>query len=101
MQDIFERLVAAGIELVPAPEITTHFIFRRDLYAALVERRADGFGAVGSAGLLTERGLAPLVLRGTQQFFVGKGFEQPASAEEAADLRRFSNDLRKALQGDP
>lgn len=98
MIEKFEKLVAAGIELVPAPEVTTHFIFRRELFAALVERRGDGFGEIGSAGLLTDRGLAPLVRRGDRSFFVLKSFEQEASASEASALRDFSRDLAQALR---
>ena len=98
MTEKLERLVAAGIELVPAPGITTHFIFQRDGFAALVERRGDGFGSIGAAGLLTEQaGLAPLVWRGEDAYFVGRGFEQPATSEEAMRLRSFSQDLSGAL----
>ena len=51
MTDKLEQLVAAGIQLLPATEITTHYIFERDGFVALVERSGEGFGGVGSAGL--------------------------------------------------
>lgn len=99
MIEKLERLVAAGIELIPAVEVTTHFIFQRDGFVALVERRGDGFGGVGSSGLLTERGgLAPLVWRGEHAFFVSRDFEQAASPEDVRKLRAFSSDLQAALQ---
>lgn len=43
MLEIFERLAAAGIDLLPA-EITTHFLFVRGGFVSLVERRDKGFG---------------------------------------------------------
>ena len=97
MTDKLERLVAAGIQLLPTVEITKHFVFERDGFVALVERRGEGFGGIGSAGLLTEKGIAPLVLRGSASYFVAKGFEQSATAEEVDGIRRFQADLRFAL----
>ncbi len=92
-----ERLVAAGIQLLPTVEITTHYVFERDGFVALVERRGDGFGGIGSAGRLTEKGIAPLVLRGSSSYFVVKGFEQSATPEEVDGIRRFQADLQFAL----
>ena len=98
MIDKLEKLVAAGIELIPATDVTTHFIFQRDGFVALVERRGDGFGGVGSSGLLTEKGgLAPLVSRGDHAFFVGRDFEQEATVEQVSKLRAFARDLSAAL----
>ena len=97
MTAIFERLVAARIELLPAPEVTTHFIFTRDGFVSLVERRSEGFGGIGSAGLLVDQGFAPLVWRGERAFFVARGFEQEATAEEIEKLKDFSRDLNAAL----
>ena len=99
MTEILQRLVAAGIELLPAPEVSTHFIFTRDGFVALVERRRESFGGIGSAGLLVDQGLAPLVWRGAKALFVGRGFEREASAEEVERLQRFSSDLKSALSG--
>ncbi len=89
--------MAAGIQLLPTVEITTHFVFERDGFVALVERRGEGFGGIGSAGRLTEKGIAPLVLRGGESYFVAKGFEQPATAQEVDGIRRFQADLTFAL----
>lgn len=97
MEAILERLVAAHIELLPALELTTHFVFTRDGFVALVERRPTGFGHIGSPGILTERGMAQLVWRGAQAFFVAKGFERPASTEEIESLRAFATDLKNCL----
>jgi len=98
MLEIFEKLAAAGIELLPA-EVTTHFLFVRDGFVSLVERRDKGFGSVGAAGLMVESGYAALLWRGGESFFVGKGFERRATAEEVTGLRRFEADLRASLDG--
>lgn len=95
-----EKLAAAGIELIPAVQVTTHFIFQRDGFVALVERRGDAFGGVGSSGLLTEHGgLAPLVWRGESAYFVSKSFEQEATTEDVERLRAFAADLKAAIEG--
>lgn len=100
MTGILEKLAAAGIQIVPA-EIASHFIFERDGFVAFVERRAEPeenpFGNIGAPGLMTERGFAALVWRGDLAVFVGKGFEQPASAEQIQTIRAFASDLANAL----
>jgi hypothetical protein len=98
MLEIFERLAAAGIDLLPA-EISTHFLFVRGGFVSLVERREKGFGNVGTPGLMIEQGFAALVWRGGEAFFVGKGYERRAEAEEVAALRAFDQDLRRCLGG--
>ena len=97
MTEIFEKLVAASIQIIPA-EITSHFILERDGFVAFVERRENGFGNIGAAGLMTERGFGALIWRGDQAFFVGKGFEQPASSEQVEKIRAFASDLASALR---
>jgi hypothetical protein len=97
MTEKLERLVAAGIQLLPTVEISTHYVFERDGFVALVERREDGFGGIGSAGIMSEKGFAPLVLRGDASFFIAKEFEQSATAEQVARLRSFQADLKSAL----
>ena len=93
-----ERLAAAGIQLLPLQSIETHYVFERAGFAALVQRTPDGFGAVGSAGLLAEAGFAALIWRGGQPFFVCKGFEQAASATQVETLRGFAAELEAALR---
>ena len=97
MIDKLERLAAAGIHLLPAVEMTTHYCFERDGFVALVERSGEGFGGVGSAGILTGSGFAALVQRGERFYFVAKNFEQEAAPERVEALRRFSADLKSAL----
>jgi len=94
--ETLEKLAAAGIQIIPA-EMTSHFILERDGFVSFVERRDDAFGNIGTAGLMTERGFAALLWRGDQAFFVGKGFEQPASADEVQKIRAFATDLANAL----
>jgi hypothetical protein len=91
-----EKLAKAGIQIIPA-EITSHFLLERDGFVAFVERRENEFGNVGAPGLMTERGYAALIWRGDQAFFTGKGFEQPASAEQVQKIRAFAADLESAL----
>ena len=91
-----ERITAAGIELLPAG-LAGHFVFERNGFICLVERTGDGFGHIGAPGLMTEKGFAALVWRGNDGWFVGKGFEQPATAQQVEDIRAFAADLRAAL----
>jgi hypothetical protein len=97
MLEIFERLAAAGIDLLPA-ELTTHFLFVRGGFVSLVERRDRGFGSIGAPGLLIEQGFAALVWRGGEAFFVGRGYERRAEAAEVAALREFDRELRECLR---
>lgn len=97
MLEKFEKLAAADINLLPAVEITTHFVFERDGFVALVERRGEAFGRIGAAGLLVRGGIAFPVLKGDVHVFVAKGFEQPASAEQMMSIRTFQRDLNQAL----
>ncbi len=84
--------------MLPAVEITTHYVFERGGFVALVARKPDGgFGAIGGTGLLTGKGFAAAVLRGGRWSFIAKDFEQEASPEQAEVLRRFSADLKDAL----
>jgi hypothetical protein len=92
-----ERIAAAGIELLPTPELPHHFVFERAGCVVLVERREDGFGGIGSPGALTERGFEALVERGAGPAFVFKGGERPAPAGEAEAARALLRDVRQAL----
>lgn len=93
-----ERLLAARIELVPDLKITTHYVFARDGFAALVEKRDGGFGNAGTPGLVTEQGFAALLWRGEQGVFTGRGFELLATAEQVTAIRAFDRDLNEALR---
>jgi hypothetical protein len=93
-----QRLTEAGIQMIPADQVSTHFLFERNGFVALVERRAGDFGNVGSAGLLTESGVAFLIHRGNEAFFVCKGYDQPAEQLQIDALRRFQSELETALR---
>jgi hypothetical protein len=93
------RLSERGINLLPVVEITTHFIFERDGFIALVERKEEGFGNIGAPGLLVEQGgYAALVWRGDEPWFVARGFSQQATREQVTSIRNFADDLRYALK---
>jgi len=83
--------------MLPAIEITTHYVFERDGFVALVERTPNGFGSIGSAGILTGNGFAALIHRGNSAYFVAKNFEQQAQPQQIEELKRFSIDLKSAL----
>ena len=88
-------LASADIQLLS--ETRAYAMFARDNLVALVERTPEGYGTIGGTGVWTGRGLAYLVWREGRAFLAGKGFEQPASDEEVAAVRRFSADLKAAL----
>jgi len=88
-------LGSTGIQLLS--ESRAYAMFARDNLLALVERTAEGYGSIGSTGIFTERGVAYLVWRDGQAVLAGKGFEQPATDEQVAAVRRFSEDLKAAL----
>ncbi|MCS7042386.1 MAG: hypothetical protein NZR01_06300 [Bryobacteraceae bacterium] len=93
-----ERIAGLGISLIPAPEITTHFLFERDGFVVLVERRGEGFGGIGSPGKLVEgHGFAALVRRGSEDWFVARGSEWRAQPGEAEAARKLFTDLKAAL----
>jgi hypothetical protein len=99
MLENVERLAAARIQVLPVPGVTSHYLLERDGFAALVERREESLGQVGAAGLVTEKGLAVLVWRGGQGFFVTRNFELPAEPQQIDELRRFSADVKQVLSG--
>ena len=98
MNGVFEKLAAARINLLPNTGFETHFIFERDGFVALVERTENGFGQIGSSALLTDQGMAVLVWRADDPWFVHKGFEQRATSAQVEALRGFAADLHAALR---
>lgn len=92
-----ERLAARGIQILPVPQIPSHFVLERNGCAVLVERREEGFGAIGSPGALSEKGFAALVTRDGRDWFIGKDESREAAAGEAADARNLYRDLREIL----
>jgi hypothetical protein len=93
-----ERLAAAGIQVIPT-ELANHVIVERDGFVAFIERRDNQFRHIGASGLMTERGFAALIWRGSQAFFVAKGFEQLAAEEQVRKIRSFARDLEEAISG--
>jgi len=92
---VAERLATRNIQV--AAEAPGHYMFVRDVCMALVERAADGFGSIGSTGVMTENGLAYLVWREGRPLLVGKGGETAVEASQIDAIRRFSEDLKAAL----
>ncbi len=96
MSTRIESLATAGFQIIPA-DLASHILVERDGLVALIERRDGNFGNIGAPGLMTERGFAALVWRTDQAFFVGKGFEQPATPEQVQKLRDFARELEQAI----
>jgi len=97
VEETLARLSAAGIRVLPFGELHTHWVCEREGFVALVKRTDAGFGAAGSAGILTEKGLAVLEWRNGRAYFVAKGLERPAAEDEVGRLRQFARDLQNAL----
>jgi hypothetical protein len=91
-QSVEARLAAAGIRL--AVETASHYLFTRDNFMVLLERRTN---SVGSTGMLTEHGLAYLIWRDGRAYLKSKGAENPATDEQIAAIRQFSSDVKAAL----
>jgi hypothetical protein len=51
----------------------------------------------GSTGMMTEQGLAYLVWRDGLPYLAAKGGETPATPEQVEIIRKFSADLKSAL----
>ena len=92
-----EKIAAAGIRILPVPQIPGHFVFERDECVVLVERREDGFGGIGSPGLLTSNGFEALVERDGHPFFVSKAGDRTAAPGQAEAARSLLRDLKQAL----
>ena len=104
VMEALQALAAKGIELLPIqPQpggqgaLDRHFVFFRAGYAALVERRGNGFGRIGTAGIVTEHGLAMLMRREAGDRFVIRDYEQEPAPGEIEELRQFQADLVQCL----
>ena len=90
------RLRSVGIGLVAeSPAVS---VFARETCVAMVGRSAEGVFSLGSTGMMTENGLAYLVWREHGPLLAAKGAEVPATAAQVESIRRFSEDLKAALQ---
>jgi hypothetical protein len=92
-----ERMTAAGIQMISV-EDPRHFMLERDGFLLLVQRKETGFGNIGAAGLVTEKGLAVLTWQDGEGFFVAKGLRQKASSGQVEALRRFEHDVHLAIE---
>jgi hypothetical protein len=92
-----ERLAAVGVRIVPAPGLERYLLLEKEGLYALVEHTPGGFGAVGSPGIMTEQGFAPLILGGKECAFVCKSYRQTATRDEVTAVRSFFTQLKQAL----
>lgn len=86
-----------GFEFAPLPNVSGHIVLTRDGYAALIPVSNGELGDPGSPGLATSEGLAVLVWRGEEAWFVRKGFERKAHPAEIEALRVFLRDVKSSL----
>jgi hypothetical protein len=94
--EIEARLEGFGIGLVAeSPAVS---IFMREGCVAMVGRTAGGGLSLGSTGMMTDNGLAYLVWREGQARLAAKGGEVAAGADQVEAIRKFSEDLKAALQ---
>ncbi len=94
-----QRIADLGFQLVPLPDISNHVALERDGFVSLVTVSGEDLGESGAPGLLTENGFAAMIWRGSDAFFVAKGFERRATVSEIEAIRRFDDDLKTALRG--
>ena len=93
-----QRLLAANIQIVPLSDSDRYVAFERNGFIALVERTENGFGRIGSAGMLTEHGFSTLLFKNGRPFFVARHSESAALQQDVQNLRAFQTDLEAALK---
>lgn len=95
-----KRLAELNIHLVPLQGLENYYVFARERFVALVRKTGEGFGPVGSAGLLTEQGMAVVIWKHGKPYFVAKNWQSEATEEEIARLRKFANDLEQVIKSE-
>lgn len=93
--ELAARLAAYRIELVTEAREYT-LVARENCFAMLHlgERTAPG---IGSAGMITDHGLAYLVWCQGEPRLVGKGSNVEAGPQQVEAIRRFAEDLKEAV----
>jgi hypothetical protein len=92
--ELVARLAVYRIELLSeAKEFS--IVARQDCFAML--HTARDLPGIGSSGMMTENGLAYLVWREGEARLVAKGSDVAADAAQIEAIRRFSEDLKRAL----
>jgi hypothetical protein len=94
------HLELLGISVLTEIRLDKHWVVERDGFIALIEKASNGPGRLGAAGLLTEKGLAPLIWRGAEPTFVAKDLEQIATNEQVQQIRGFQADLQSVFTGE-
>ncbi|MBZ5724353.1 MAG: hypothetical protein LAP87_05090 [Acidobacteriia bacterium] len=90
------RLASLDIQLMA--EAAAYSLFVRGACLALVHRAAEEFDSIGASAIMTENGPAYLVWRDGAPRLAAKGGELPATPEQVETIRRFSADLKAALE---
>jgi hypothetical protein len=93
--EILARLLTVEVETGGEGEYLT---LSRGLCFAIAHRSGSEL-ALGSSGIMTERGLAYVVWKNGLPLLASKGALVDASAEQVAEIRKFSEDVKTALAG--
>jgi hypothetical protein len=93
--EIAARLEACGILM--AAQAKDYSMFVRENCVALVQTAGDRFTSIGSTGTMTEQGLAYLVWIDGKAMLSSHGNLVEADAAQVDEIRRFSEELKKAI----
>src|SRR5579872_6485001 len=83
----------AALEIEQIAEAKDYLLFGRGGCVAMVHG-----SSIGSSGYMTDKGLAYLFWRDGKPWLVSKGSEMAAQPEQVAEIQRFSEDLKSALE---
>jgi hypothetical protein len=95
--EIAARLEELEIRL--AAQTREYCLFVRENCMSLVRYDERGAASIGSAGMMTEYGIAYLVWRNGQPMLAAHGGrESPATPAQSQTILEFSEDLKRALR---
>jgi len=72
-------------------------MFVRGNCMALVQFAGERFTSIGSAGMMTEKGLAYLLWNDGKAMLSSHGSQVEAEATQVDAIRKFSDDLKKTI----
>ena len=93
--EIAARLAARDIRM--AAEAKDYCMFVRENCLALVQAAGGRFTSIGSAGIMTEKGLAYLVWVDGKAMLASHGSQVEAAPGQVEAIRQFSQDLRNII----
>jgi hypothetical protein len=94
----FQRLIDAGMDVIPSADIQNHLVVGRGEWAALIRIANGKLVGVGAAGKMSAHGFAPLISDQSGSAFVVKSYREPATDDQVLRVRSFAADLEQAIQ---